>query len=121
VTELERAVHVYIRVLTRADHRFKEQDRFPVVATLRELAPASDGRMVQLAEQINPDDEFETTFSAERLRMRSGVVLVQAVHHGNDHRTHICTVLGSHEIAFGDMDVWAYGDSVGAIVALGAG
>ncbi len=111
----------YIWRLTGDEPRFKEKDGFPGVATLRDLAAASAGRMIELAEQINPDDEFETTFSDGRIRLRSGVVLVQALHHGNDHRTHICTVLGSHEIAFGDMDVWAYGDSVGAIVPLGAG
>ena len=111
----------YIWRLTGAEPRFKEKDGFPGVAALRELAAGSADRMIELAQEINPDDEIEATFSDGRHRLRSGVVLVQALHHGNDHRTHICTVLGSHGISYGDMDVWAYGDAVGAIVPLGAG
>jgi len=41
-------------------------------------------------------------------RLELGVVLLQAMHHGNDHRTHICTILGHHGIEYGQMDsgVW---------------
>ena len=35
----------------------------------------------------------------------------QAMHHGNDHRTHICTILGQNDIAYGELDVWAFGDT----------
>jgi uncharacterized damage-inducible protein DinB len=35
-------------------------------------------------------------------------LLVQAVHHGNDHRTHICTVLGANGIDAPEIDAWAY-------------
>jgi hypothetical protein len=45
-----------------------------------------------------------------------GIVIIQALHHGNDHRTHICTILGHHGIEYGEMDVWAYGDATGLIV-----
>ena len=42
------------------------------------------------------------------------------MHHGNDHRTHICTIFGAHGIDYGDMDVWAYGEATGAMVPLSA-
>jgi hypothetical protein len=48
------------------------------------------------------------------------VVVIQALHHGNDHRTHICTILGHNGVEYGDMDVWAYGEATGALVQLGA-
>ena len=111
----------YIWRLTGAEPRYAEKEGFPGVAALRDLAAESADRLIQLAEQISPDDQIDATFSDRRHRLRSGVVLVQALHHGNDHRTHICTVLGSHGIAYGDMDVWAYGEAIGAIVPLSAG
>jgi hypothetical protein len=50
------------------------------------------------------------------MRLHLWVVVVQAIHHGNDHRTHICTILGAHDIPYGDMDVWAYGQATGGII-----
>ena len=37
------------------------------------------------------------------------------MHHGNDHRTHVCTILGHHGIEYGQMDVWGYGLATGAL------
>ena len=35
------------------------------------------------------------------------LLLTQALHHGNDHRTHICTVLGAHGLEPPWTDAWA--------------
>lgn len=106
----------YLRRFTGDEPRVSEKDGFPGVAALREIASQSADRLIELAGEVDPDEEFETTFANRANRIRKGVVLLQALHHGNDHRTHICTVLGYHGISYGDMDVWAYGEAVGAIV-----
>jgi hypothetical protein len=54
------------------------------------------------------------------MRLHLGVVLLQAMHHGNDHRTHLCTILGLHGIDYGGIDVWAYGVAIGALVPVPA-
>ena len=36
------------------------------------------------------------------------LLFLQCLHHGNDHRTHICTVLGAHGRDVPDIDGWAY-------------
>ena len=41
----------------------------------------------------------------------------QAIHHGNDHRTQICTILGQNGISVGDLDVWAFGEATGGAEA----
>ena len=41
-------------------------------------------------------------------RVAAKTVFVQAVHHGNDHRTHVCTVLGSLGLDPPDLSAWAY-------------
>ena len=48
----------------------------------------------------NPDG------SEDRLTTRT--CLVQAIHHGNDHRTHICTVLGAVGLEVPDLDAWHF-------------
>jgi uncharacterized damage-inducible protein DinB len=36
------------------------------------------------------------------------LLLTQALHHGNDHRTHICSVLGAHDLEVPEIDAWMY-------------
>ena len=106
----------YIWRLTGDEPKFREKEGFPGVTSLQALAAESGDRLILLAEEIHPAKEFEVDFSDGRQRLRSGVVLIQALHHGNDHRTHVCSVLGHHGIPYGDIDVWAYGEAIGAIV-----
>jgi uncharacterized damage-inducible protein DinB len=110
----------YIRRLTGAEPRISEKDQFPGIAALIEVARQNGDELIRLAGQTRPEDQLDTSYGEQRYRMDSGVVLLQAVHHGNDHRTHICTILGAHGIECGDMDVWAYGKASGAMVPLGA-
>jgi uncharacterized damage-inducible protein DinB len=39
-----------------------------------------------------------------------GLLLLQAVHHGNDHRTQICSTLGALGEAVPDLDGWTFWD-----------
>ena len=36
------------------------------------------------------------------------LLFLQAIHHGNDHRAHVCTVLGARGLEVPDVDGWAY-------------
>jgi len=38
-----------------------------------------------------------------------GIVLAQLVHHGNEHRAHATTILGSHGRATPKIGAWTYG------------
>jgi uncharacterized damage-inducible protein DinB len=42
-----------------------------------------------------------------------GIRLSQAIHHGTDHRSQICTALTSLGIEPPEIDVWAYGQAAG--------
>ncbi len=98
-----------------------ERDEFPGIARLTELASSGGDRLIVAASRITPDETIEMTNDDGRFRLHLGVVIIQALHHGNDHRTHVCTILGYHSIPYGDMDVWAYGDASGATVPIPAG
>jgi uncharacterized damage-inducible protein DinB len=36
------------------------------------------------------------------------LLFLQAIHHGNDHRTHVCTILGAHGLPAPDLSGWTY-------------
>jgi uncharacterized damage-inducible protein DinB len=110
----------YLRRMIGHEPQIHERDAFPGVAALRVIAEHSGDLLIEAAGRITGNDVIDTDYGDRRFRLSLGVVLLQAMHHGNDHRTHICTILGSHGIEYGDMDVWAYGEATGAMVPLGA-
>jgi len=107
------------RYLVRLDggkSAINERDGFPGIAVLRGLAETSGDRLIRAAGTIKADAMIDANWEEGKVKLPLGVVLIQALHHGNDHRTHVCTILGHHEIPYGEMDVWAYGDATGAVV-----
>jgi uncharacterized damage-inducible protein DinB len=106
----------YLKRLGGGEPRINERGEFPGMAALRAEAVRSGDELIEIAPRISPDEAHEATFQDGRFVLHSGVVVIQALHHGNDHRTHICTILGHNGLTYGDMDVWAYGDATGAIV-----
>jgi uncharacterized damage-inducible protein DinB len=108
----------YLKRLSGIEPRINERDEFPGIATFKDHAARSGDQLIQAARRITPDDTIEAKFQDGTFRLHLGVVIIQALHHGNDHRTHVCTILGHHGIPYGDMDVWAYGEATGATVPI---
>jgi hypothetical protein len=36
------------------------------------------------------------------------MLLIQAIHHGNDHRTQICSTLGARDLPLPEIDGWDF-------------
>jgi len=108
----------YLRRLAGSEPQLSERDEFPGIAVLKEQASRTGDELIEAAAKIKPDDVIDTKYGDESIRLNLGVVIIQALHHGNDHRTHICTILGHHDLTYGDMDVWAYGEATGAMVPI---
>ena len=108
----------YLRRLSGIDPQLNERDGFPGIASLKDHAARTGDQLIEAAQRIKPDDAIDDKTQDGTFRLHLGVVIIQAVHHGNDHRTHICTILGHHAITYGDMDVWAYGEAIGALVPI---
>jgi uncharacterized damage-inducible protein DinB len=108
----------YLRRLDGGEPSTNTKDKFPGIARLRELASDTGDRLIKAAAKITPDDAIEENRDGRRVKLHLGVVIIQALHHGNDHRTHVCSILGHHDIPYGDMDVWAYGEAIGAIAPI---
>jgi uncharacterized damage-inducible protein DinB len=95
--------------------QIKEGDEFPGIALLKQHATTSGDKLIEAATRVTPEDTIDENRHGRLSQLHLGVVIIQALHHGNDHRTHICTILGHHQIPYGEMDVWAYGEATGAI------
>ena len=59
--------------------------------------------------------DFEAPFEIRTGQVPAWVIVAQAIHHGNDHRTHVGTVLLNQGIEAPEIDVWAYAWEEGAL------
>ena len=62
-----------------------------------------------LEQEPHPERLVEFGTGGSRRLVRAGTVLAQAVHHGNHHRSQVCTVLSTVDIQPPALDGWAYG------------
>ncbi len=108
----------YLWRLAGGGGRFSQRHAFPGLAALRELAAVNGDQLIEAARRIKGADVVVAKWRFGAYRVDKGVILIQALHHGNDHRTHVCTVLGAHGIAYGEMDVWAYGEATGSMIRI---
>jgi uncharacterized damage-inducible protein DinB len=96
--------------------RFSVRHKFPGIAALKKEAEISGDQLIDSAKGAKTGACVVSRWTEGTQKVDVAVLLVQALHHGNDHRTHICTILGQHGIPYGHMDVWAYGLAIGAVV-----
>ena len=61
------------------------------------------------------DADFDSVERGEGWEFHAplGLRLAQAIHHGTDHRSQICTALTSLGVTPPDIDLWAYGEATG--------
>lgn len=52
----------------------------------------------------------------EVFAVRAGVFLVQALHHANEHRAHVCTILGALGNEPPELSAWAYALATGRMM-----
>ena len=103
----------YVKRLGGSPPQLSEKSEFPGVDSLRDQMERSGDELLALVGRVRPDD---TTPAEGTSHVRHWVPIVQSLHHGNDHRTHICTILGQNGIDYGDLDVWAYATAAGGYV-----
>jgi uncharacterized damage-inducible protein DinB len=103
----------YVARLSSREPQFSERDPFPGIQGIAGHLGRTTEALIDLAATVPPEPAITAKFRDGQYRLYPGVVLLQALHHGNDHRTHICTILGANSIEYGDMDLWAYGEATG--------
>ena len=101
----------YVQLLT--DEVIGPRLRRDGAAPLDQLAMIATGTGERVALVAESDDP------TRRVKMNGGrvstvgVILAQLVHHGNEHRTQITTILGANGIEPPPLSAWAYGRAAG--------
>jgi uncharacterized damage-inducible protein DinB len=62
-----------------------------------------------LEPEPHPERLVEADLGGARRLVRIGTVLAQVVHHGNHHRSQVCTILSTVDLEPPVLDAWAYG------------
>lgn len=82
----------------------------PPVAALREEAERQRDGWSDVLDRIDEVDcttpEIEGVYP--RIEHAVGLFLLQAVHHGENHRTHVCSILGAHGLDAPGLSGWDY-------------
>jgi uncharacterized damage-inducible protein DinB len=82
------------------------------VRSLDEIADALRDQAVRWRVVLAHANELDITLPARGTRPllphATNLLFAQALHHGNDHRTQICSVLSTGGYAVPDVDVWRY-------------
>ena len=92
------------------------------LAELRTVMGANERHWTSvLAEDRDPDSlTVVRSDDGSEFHAPMGIRLAQALHHGTDHRSQICTALTTLGIEPPGIDVWDYGDSTGRTMDVSA-
>ena len=103
----------YVQLLTgeRIGARIRRTQRH-ALGELASIAAAIGVRELDLAASDDPDRQIVMD-DGKGPRTTVGVILAQLVHHGNEHRTQVTTILGTNGIEPPPISAWAYGRAAG--------
>jgi uncharacterized damage-inducible protein DinB len=105
----------YVMRLGGSQRVMSSDDPFPGMEKIKEHLTRGDDELMELARKTDGDRMIQVNWEEGPAKLPARIILVQALHHGNDHRTHICTVFGVHGLSYGEMDVWSYADATGVV------
>lgn len=116
-------IHETLRHLVDSDESY-----FATITGHRAIPVMSDdatiGDMAQRVRQMSPSWESlvveadlgtRDILTSDGWRTKGSIPMAQSIHHANDHRAHILTILGAHDIELAgrnigeDFDVWHHG------------
>jgi uncharacterized damage-inducible protein DinB len=102
----------YVQLLTgelMGRHRIRRGERH-ALDDLIATAKATGARVLPVVET---DDVSRRIEMNEGRRSTAGVILAQLIHHGNEHRTQVTTILGANGIEPPPISAWGYGRAAG--------
>jgi uncharacterized damage-inducible protein DinB len=114
LTHLVRTEESYFARLT--GRRLKPPIPEDMPAPLPELAARIRGLGPEW-EKLAADEETQRRAytTDDGWKLAGGLIMAQAVHHADDHRTHVMSVISSRGIEGPDIDVWFYADETGLV------
>ena len=83
---------------------------FPGLDSIAEHARRSGQRLIELAERLPDGHVLRSTWRDKPFEMPAAVLFAQVLNHGDEHRAHVCTVLGGNGIEPPEIDGWSWGE-----------
>ena len=89
----------------------REREGFKSFDLLRSIATDNGETLIKLIEQDDlPDVLRGTNPTGQTSEVDTGILVLQVINHGTEHRSHINTLLTQLGINPLDIDAWAYGE-----------
>jgi uncharacterized damage-inducible protein DinB len=85
-----------------------KEGTFPGIAKLKRHAGVSGEELIGLAEKATSNDVIKVERSGQRYEIPVSIFFAQAINHGTEHRSHVCTILTQQGIEPPNLDVWTY-------------
>jgi uncharacterized damage-inducible protein DinB len=109
----------YLFVTTRGRIQPIDEEDMDLPALEAEMEGHGDAWSSLLAEGPDPDQVLERhRYDGSETHAPMGIRLAQALHHGTDHRSQICTALTTLGVEPPSIDVWDFGVRDGRVVEI---
>ena len=109
----------YLFVTTHGRTQPIDEDHMDLPALRAEMDTHSDAWSSLLAQSPDPDEILERhRDDGSETHAPVGIRLAQALHHGTDHRSQICTALTTLGTEPPGIDVWDFGEQDGRVVEI---
>lgn len=103
----------YVRRLVGGKAGPRRQGAPPPVAALRAEMAAQAGLWQEVMDRPEEPDVYlpaepDADPPYPEIEHAAGLLLLQAMTHGQEHRAHVCTILGMHGLDVPDLSAWEY-------------
>jgi uncharacterized damage-inducible protein DinB len=98
----------------RPEPALHSDDPFPGFDALQQRSRLNGEALISIAEQFEHGQVLQLSFQGQVYAVPAIYVLIQAINHGNDHRSQVATLLSQQGITPPDLDGWAYYDAMSA-------
>ncbi len=86
----------------------RDGEPLPDLAELRERARRCGEGLIEVAEQIRNDKILRGTWRGQPYAIPTSTFLIQAINHGTDHRSEVCTIMTQQGIVPPGLDGWTF-------------
>ncbi|HET8522608.1 MAG TPA: DinB family protein [Thermomicrobiales bacterium] len=95
--------------ITQTIHQRGDFQGFPA---LRAAAERTGEAFIRQARTLANDARWQAEYEGETVTIDPTFPLIQAIHHGTEHRSHIRTILSAHGFAPPEIDGWTYEEAL---------
>jgi len=85
-----------------------KEGAYPDIAELKRHARAGGERLIGLAKNVTSNKIISVERGGQQYEIPISIFFSQAISHGTEHRTHICTALTQYGVEPPNLDVWQY-------------